>query len=30
VTINPATPSGVKLCDPDPGVAAGDPRFCPA
>jgi type IV fimbrial biogenesis protein FimT len=30
VTINPATPSGVKLCDPDPGVAVGDPRFCPA
>jgi type IV fimbrial biogenesis protein FimT len=32
VVINPATPSGVKLCDPDPGVAAfdpTDPRVCP-
>jgi|SRR5579862_8530603 len=22
--------TGVKLCDPDPGVAVGDPRHCPA
>ncbi len=21
--------TGIKLCDPDPGVAAGDPRACP-
>ena len=30
VVANPVTPTGIKLCDPDPGVAAGDPRFCPA
>ena len=30
VVISPATPGGVKLCDPDPGVPAADPRFCPA
>jgi type IV fimbrial biogenesis protein FimT len=29
VVVNPATPTGVKLCDPDPGVASTDPRFCP-
>src|SRR6202158_649924 len=33
VVINPVTPSGVKLCDPDPGVATSDPndpRICPS
>lgn len=30
VVINPATPTGIKLCDPDPGVASDDPRVCPA
>jgi type IV fimbrial biogenesis protein FimT len=33
VVINPATPSGVKLCDPDPIVASvdpTDPRICPS
>jgi type IV fimbrial biogenesis protein FimT len=30
VVINPATPSGVKLCDPNPGVASSDPRVCPS
>ena len=33
VVINPVTPSGVKLCDPDPGVASNDPhdpRICPS
>ncbi len=30
VVINPVTPSGIKLCDPDPGVASDDPRVCPA
>jgi len=30
VVVNPATPTGIKLCDPDPGVTAGDPRWCPA
>jgi type IV fimbrial biogenesis protein FimT len=30
VVINPATPTGIKLCDPDPGVASDDPRLCPA
>jgi type IV fimbrial biogenesis protein FimT len=30
VVVNPATPTGIKLCDPDPGVTASDPRFCPA
>jgi hypothetical protein len=30
VVIDPATPTGVKLCDPDPGVASDDPRVCPA
>jgi type IV fimbrial biogenesis protein FimT len=33
VVINPVTPSGVKLCDPDPGVATNDPndpRICPS
>jgi type IV fimbrial biogenesis protein FimT len=29
VVINPATPTGIKLCDPDPGVASNDPRYCP-
>lgn len=32
VVINPATPSGVKLCDPNPIVAStdpNDPRICP-
>ena len=30
VVINPATSSGIKLCDPDPVVAITDPRACPA
>ena len=30
VLVDPATPSGIKLCDPDPGVASTDPRYCPA
>ncbi len=33
VVINPAIPSGIKLCDPDPRVAANDPndpRICPS
>jgi type IV fimbrial biogenesis protein FimT len=30
VVINPVTPTGIKLCDPDPGVASDDPRVCPA
>jgi type IV fimbrial biogenesis protein FimT len=33
VVINPAVPSGVKLCDPDPVVATvdpNDPRICPS
>jgi type IV fimbrial biogenesis protein FimT len=30
VVISPATPTGIKLCDPDPGVASDDPRVCPA
>ena len=33
VVINPLTPSGIKLCDPDPRVASNDPsdpRICPA
>jgi type IV fimbrial biogenesis protein FimT len=33
VVISAATPSGVKLCDPDPRVASvdpNDPRICPA
>lgn len=33
VVVNPATPSGVKLCDPDPRVATNDPndpRICPS
>jgi type IV fimbrial biogenesis protein FimT len=32
VVVSPATPSGVKLCDPDPRVASvdpNDPRICP-
>ena len=29
VAIDPVTATGVKLCDPDPGVATDDPRFCP-
>jgi len=29
VVVNPATPTGVKLCDTDPDVPATDPRFCP-
>jgi len=27
---NVATPSGIKLCDPNPAVASGDPRVCPS
>jgi type IV fimbrial biogenesis protein FimT len=33
LVINPVVPSGVKLCDPDPGVASfdpTDPRICPS
>ena len=33
VVINPLVSSGVKLCDPDPGVATNDPndpRICPS
>jgi len=30
VLVNPQTPGGIKLCDPDPGVASDDPRVCPA
>jgi type IV fimbrial biogenesis protein FimT len=30
VVISPVTPTGVKLCDPNPVVASTDPRFCPA
>ena len=30
VVASPLTPTGIKLCDPDPGVTAADPRFCPA
>ena len=30
VVVDPATPTGIKLCDPDAGVASTDPRFCPA
>ncbi len=33
VVISPATPTGIKLCDPDPQVASNDPndpRVCPA
>jgi hypothetical protein len=30
VVVNPLTASGIKLCDPDAGVASSDPRFCPA
>ncbi|MEO8739799.1 MAG: GspH/FimT family protein [Casimicrobiaceae bacterium] len=29
VVANPVTASGIKLCDPDPGVTSTDPRFCP-
>jgi len=30
VVINPSTASGIKLCDPDSGVASSDARYCPA
>jgi len=30
VIVNPQTPGGIKLCDPDPGVASDDPRVCPS
>jgi len=30
VVVDPATPTGIKLCDPDAGVASTDPRYCPA
>lgn len=30
VVASPLTPTGIKLCDPDPGVSSTDPRFCPA
>jgi type IV fimbrial biogenesis protein FimT len=30
VLVDPATPTGIMLCDPDAGVASTDPRYCPA
>ena len=30
VVIDSVTPTGIKLCDPDSGVASSDARFCPA
>jgi type IV fimbrial biogenesis protein FimT len=30
VVISPQSPTGIKLCDPNPVVDSSDPRFCPA
>lgn len=30
VVIKPTASTGIKLCDPDPGVASDDPRVCPS